>query len=413
MRQFFRQFSPRSWAVLTNLSFAQILTILIGLGSASLWAHHVSKEVYGQYQLILSLAKVVGSFCLSGLDQSLVLSAAKGLDGNLKKILNYKLAAVLIGSFTLMGVSFYYDRNAQPAIAMGLWIAAVIFPFYEMKKIWVNWLRGGGQLSLFACLDVSMTAISFLVLWCLIALGQTQLNGFLLGVMGAGAIFSFAVTLYIFRKKKDQKQESEIIQYGFHATAAKLFGGLVLTDKAIINGHFPVEQVAVYSIALLFPEQIRALYSIFNQMIIPQITAAKDVRDAWQYLKPKLPLLLSLFLFVGVAGFFLLPVAIPIIFSGKYRESGPYAKWLWLSFAVTVPATYLGTVLRAQRKLRFLYLFELLNPIIPFALFFILISHGLWGVVAARIIYYTSTALFFIFFLRYYLREERRISNSI
>ncbi len=412
MRRFFKRFSPQSWTILTNLGVAQLVTLLIGVGSSSLWAHHVSKEVFGQYQLILSLVKLVGSFCLSGLDTSVSLSAAKGQYGNLIKIFNYKLIATLVGSLVLGGMAFYYGSN-RSAISIGLMIAALIFPFYETQKVWIHWLRGRKQLNLFAYLDISRALLSFLILWLLIIMNQRQLNVLLAGVMGASAIFSVGVTSYIFKKRENQKQEKETIRYGFHATAATLLGGLVLTDKAIINEHLSVEQIAVYSIALLFPEQIRTFYSIFNQMMIPQLSAAKDVRSAWQYLKPKLPLLISLFFLVGITGFFLMPVVIPLVFSEKYRESIPYAKWLWLSFAVTVPATYLGTVLRTQRKLRFLYLFEMLNPLIPFVLFFVLISHGLWGIVTARMAQYVFSSLFFALFLFYYLNREKRISSPI
>ena len=400
-----KQFSPQSWNILTQVGITQLLILVIGLGSSSLWAHHVSKQTYGEYQLIISLVKLAGSFCLSGLESSIVISAARGYEGNLSRILRYKWAVNMVGSVALMGAALYY-RNAQPSVFLGLIIAAVIFPLYEMQKIWPSWIRGKKQLNLVGYLETARVLLAFLLLCFLLLLNQKELNVLLVSIMGLNALFSTGVVFQLFRNRVNNRVEKESIQYGFHATLATLLGGLVLTDRMIINECLSVEQVALYSIALLFPEQIRSLYSALNQMMFPQLAKAHSVTEAWQYLRRKLPWLSFGFFTIGITGFVLLPKIIPFFFSEKYAGAVPYAKWLWLGYSMAVPATYLGNILRAQKKLRFLYFFELLNPIVVFILFLSLIHYGIAGIVLARVFYYFSAASCFFAFFLYYLRKE-------
>src|SRR3989338_3421003 len=93
-----RRFSPRSWKIFMGLGMAQLMTIFLGIGSSVLWARYVPKEVYGQYQMVISYTKIISSFCVGGLSESAFLSAAKGCGGNLLKISLYKFMATLGGS---------------------------------------------------------------------------------------------------------------------------------------------------------------------------------------------------------------------------------------------------------------------------------------------------------------------------
>lgn len=404
---FFRRFSPRAWTTLISLSGAHALILLLGLAASSLWARNTSKEVYGQYLLVLSIMKIVSSFCLNGLTESLSISAAKGYDGNLSRVILYRFGATILGSLALTGAAFYYS-SAQPIISTGLLIGALFFPFHELQKIWMPWLKGRSRLKRAAALEVIRTVLSLGILGIWILSGKRTLNSLLVGLFGASALLSAGITLHHLRHRRNNQENQETIRYGIHATAATLLGGLILTDRVIINHYLSIEQVAVYSIALLFPDQIRTLYSIFNQMLLPQLAAAKNVKEAWRYLKPKFPLLLGLFSAIGLGGFVFIPLIIPLLFSERYAEAVSYAKWLWLSLALTAPMAYLGNILRAQKKVKFVYVFELVNPLILFFLFFALIGVGLWGMVIARAIYYCSAAIFFVAFFTYYLAKEMK-----
>jgi O-antigen/teichoic acid export membrane protein len=246
------------WGTFFSLLGSQVFIILCGIGTSILWARHVPKEVYGQYQLVFSLMKIVSSFCLNGLMESLSISAAKGYDGNLSRILKYRFGATIIGSLALFLLSFYY-QTSQPAIAMGLWIGALLFPLYELQKIGLPWLRGKGYLIQVAVLDLVGTALSVLILVVLVLSGCKGLNVLIWGLLGMNALFSLAVLGYVMRKSQNRDTDWDVIRYGFQATGATLLGGVVFSDKVLIGHYLSVEQIATYSIALVFPTQIKTL----------------------------------------------------------------------------------------------------------------------------------------------------------
>jgi O-antigen/teichoic acid export membrane protein len=98
---------------------------------------------------------------------------------------------------------------------------------------------------------------------------------------------------------------------------------------------------------------------------------------------------------LGLIGFFLLPILIPLFFSQRYIDAVPYAKWLWLSTCMASPFVFLASILNAQQDRRFLYTRRLSSQLILLAMFFILIPQfGLLGAIVARIINHAILIVF-------------------
>jgi O-antigen/teichoic acid export membrane protein len=417
MRTSSRQVLPlrRLWALaldkrhklltLTNLSVAQVATVLLSLVSSSLWARNVPSEVYGHYQVILSLLALVSSFCLPGLAQSLTISAAKHYDGNLSRILKLRLGATFLGSLALVGVGIFYSAS-QPELASAIFVVALLFSLYDLQGVWGAWLSGRGELNRRAAFTVISSVLHVVALAVLVFSNRTTLNQLLTLIFGVRAFFSLGIVISILRSRTNKLEHSEPIEYGFHTTAATLLSGLITTDKLIIYGHLTSTAVAVYSIALIFPTQIKYLYAIFNQMITPNVYKAASVADAWKYLKGKLAILVPLFILVGLVGFIGIPIFVPLLFSERYAAAVPYGKWLWLSLAITGPATYLGDVLRAQMRVAFVYSVSLAHPVLSVILYLILIRYGITGVVLSKIIMNWVGAIFRVLSFLYYLNRS-------
>ena len=406
-----RSISTATWKTFGALSTARIIRIGIGMVSSVLWARYVSQETYGQYQLISSLLAIVAGYCLSGLGQSLTISAAKAYDGNFFRIVGLKTLATLGGSIALGGFAYYYSET-QPAISTGLLIAACIFPFYQLQNIWMAWFSGQGRLSLLAGLKISGNLIAFATLGLLIFYDLAQLSYLVVGLMGGMAGLSILSVIHIFRTRRNRIKNRETITYGFHTTAASLLSGLILADKFLINEYLSPESLAVYAIALLFPEQIKYLYSVFNQMFIRHFASAGNVLDVWKYIKPKIGILFVIFFSIGLAGFLLIPVLIPFLFSERYAEAVPYAKWLWLNMGITAPFTYFGNVLTAQQKKAFTYFSFNGYTISISALYLLLIpQYGLWGAVYAKILSTIFISLWYALAFYYHLKTSQRIQK--
>ncbi len=383
--------------------------ILLGIISSILWTRFVDQEVYGQYKLILSIIAVVSGFCLPGLAEAVMISSAKRYDGNLRRLLAIKIAAAVCGSIAIYGAGFYY-RIEQPVLFIPFLIAALFFPFQELTPVLNSWLSGRGMVNLLFVIQL-LSALTWTILFSILLYGGFRsLNSLISGNLFVGAFFALLLVFYILRKRENSITDSTSIKYGFHTSLAYSFGVLVVTDKIIINAHFSAKEVAVYSVALIFPEQIRMIYAVINQLIIPNIYKAKSVTEGWTYLRSKIAFLYLSFACIGIVGFIVFPIIIPLLFSERYAAAAPYGKWLWLSLSLTAPATYLGNILRAQQKKAFVYVFSICQPVFLFCMYNFFISWGIKGIVFSRIIFHWSAFFLFISFFFYYLSKEKRTS---
>ena len=391
------------------LSFAQVATILVGIVTSALWARYLPQETYGKYQLLISFYSMLGVFCLSGMGTSLQISAAKGFDGNLFKITRLKFLASLIGALAFAGIGIYYWESDR-MLAIGAFVSAGFFPFRQLEAIWYPWINGKGRLGLVAKIRILFLLPSVITITIVVVGGFISLPEVIVISQGILVVFIVGVVIYTFRSQREnQKEDKPTIHYGFHVTGAALLGWLIATDKFIINEYLSAVDVAVYSVALIFPNQVKVLYSIFNQMILPHITKANSVSEAWNYLKKKFLLLYVIFALNGVAGFFLFPIIIPLLFSEKYVASVPYAKWLWLTLGLTAPCTYFSNILTAQKKKIFMYSAFTGYPIILFVMMLFLAPiYGIYGVIVAKISVTIILAIFQILSLVIYINYEKK-----
>jgi len=389
------------------LGFAQLASMLLGIGTNSLWARGVSKEIFGQYQLILSFATMIGTLCLNGLSQSLTISSAKNCDGDLPKIISLKLGISLIGGIALASVGLYY-RSKNPLLAESIFLLSFFFPFLELAKVWLYWMQGKYKFSWVVTFQILYPAVFLLTLATCIYMRWTSLKQLVCLLQGSAALVTLASLFFLFSKMKhNNAHHPDTLRYGLHITAASLLAWLVITDKFIINEHLSAAAVAIYSVALIFPEQVKMVYVVFGQSFDPFLASANSVHEAWAFLKPKLILVWALFILLGILGFIILPYFIPLIFSEKYAVAAPYGKWLWLVMSVTAPATYLGNLLRAQRKVKFVYGFEISNALMSALLYIVLVHYGLWGMVAAQALRNTFAAVFFVIIFVFYFKREQ------
>lgn len=392
----------RQWSTLSMLALAQVIVLTFGLISTSLMARFLPVEVFGHYQVILSLMAVVGIFCLSGLYQSMAISAAKRYDGNLVSILRLKIGANLVGSLVVVGVGVYYYFSGQTVLAFGVMIAALFFPF-RLEKMWLSWLNARNKLFQAAYSKAAIVGIGLITTIIVILLPPITLTKTILWFFSLPAIYTAGLVVYMLRSRENNIKDEPTIKYGLHVAAASLLVALIDTDKLIINEFISVTDVAVYSIALIFPKQLGKVFDVFDQFIAPKIYKADSVKDAWRYFKPKFFLLCLLFTLIGLVGFMGLPILVPFFFSERYVEAVPLSKWLWLTYALGLPTMYLGNIVMSQQKVRFAYIFLFAAPVSRFMMYFLFLPLGISGIVLATALNYVFNGIIRILGFMYYL----------
>lgn len=390
------------------LIFAQVTVMLLGLISTSLWTRFVSVEEFGKYQLLLSLFNVVSLFTFSGLRISSQISSAKNIDGNLRLIVKRKLVFSIIGSVALVGIGiYYYFLKSDILLGHLFFFSALIYPFYNLKTTWDSWINGKSEYKILSIIMVVNAGILLLVLTITILI-HNKLIFMAMSVIVVTSILNIFILIYFLKKKRNNKTDKEVISYGYKLSGALVIPGVSYFDKFLISEYLSMREVAIFSIAKIFPQKCKILFTVINRLVLPKISAANTIQEAWRYFRPKLPVITLFFAVIGLSGFLFLEYIIQLFFSQRYVNAGSYAKWLWLFIAISTPATYLGEILRAQKILKFSYYFEISTSVGRFLLYLILLpKYGLWGMIISVVLWNVIAGVFFVVYFAVELNKEK------
>src|SRR5260221_13586855 len=93
--------------------------LMVGFLLTYLYANFVSKEIFGQFNFILSILSMLGIFSLVGMNQALTFAISEGFHGNFQKAVNQTLKFSLIGTLVLLILILYFLPK-QPEIVPSL-----------------------------------------------------------------------------------------------------------------------------------------------------------------------------------------------------------------------------------------------------------------------------------------------------
>jgi O-antigen/teichoic acid export membrane protein len=400
---------------MTGLIVSRGFVAIAGFIGSALWARSFDQDTYGKYQIIAAAGLVVASFTLPGLNDAALISSAKRKDGNLDQLIRLRLAVSLIGGLVLAawGVLRYRDDSAM---LLGFVISAVLFVPLQLQPLWIAFTNGKRRFRLLTIGQTALAAGALVGIAAFTVAGATS-PAMLPWVILASQGLTVAVGLYLQLMLREMRESTErdpaIVRYGHHVTAAFMLAWVFSSDRLIVGELMSSSDVALLSVALVMPNQVKIFFAAFEQVFLPSVTAASSVADAWDYIRPRFVRLWALYTVLGAAGVFLLPIAIPIFFSSRYVEAVPYAKWLWLSLCLSSPFTFLASILNSQRDKRFLYVKNLASPIFTIALFAVLIPrYGLAGAVVARITNHAMLVVLHIAYFAYAVRRARDTSGA-
>lgn len=382
-------------------------TVAVGLGVSVLWTRCAPVEVYGRYQMLVSLITMVGGFCLSGMEESVTIAAAKRLDGNFRPLLLTKLLACGLGALVVAGMGLTW-RGEHPDLAVPALGAAVLFVPWMLTATVYSWLNGRGQTQRLFVIQLALSVVQLAALAGTLWLGTTSTLALFSCNIVPQVLLNVLLLCVLLRQRENRVRDPGSLRYGWWVSALSIFGSLILSDKLLLGDAIGPAEVAIYAIALAFPDNIRTFYSVINQMLVPDMYKAKSVSEAWACIKPRMPAIVAAFAAIGVVGFFLIPLAIPLLFSEKYVAAAVYGKWLWLSLALSAPATYLGNILRAQQRLPFVVAVCIMLPSVQFVLYLLLLRYGITGLVGTRLLMHWVTCFAYLIFFLYYHGKETK-----
>lgn len=367
------------------LGLGHLFSILMGLIVIVALARMLPKQVYGEYQFILSVLGIVAIFSLPGINTAVIQSTAKGKT-SLLKATKSKFKWSFLGSLALIFVAgyFYY---IQPG---NLWkyflIIALFFPFLYSFDTYGSFLIGRERFKE----NSIFTAVLYLV-YAFFILSALFIFNSLFAVIIAYCVAFSMVRIFLFLATRKEanigKEDKCVLEYGKKLTLITLIPNIAaFLDKIIIPYFLGLENLAIYAIALIIPETVKGIARNTTPLFFSRVVNLKS-KELLKKIKQNLFFIVILLVVIFTIGWFLVSPTILLIFGEKYASSIFYSQILLVSLILTPFSQVFNTFLKAQKKSKELFYYNLLSSSTQIICFLIFIPlFGIWGAVLSKII---------------------------
>ncbi len=363
------------------------------------FAHFATKEVYGTYQYVISMAALIGIFSLPGLNTALVRAVAKGKERTFFACEKEKIKFGAITFLVSLGVALWYFFHQNIGLALPFLIVAIFLPFQAIFNLYPAFWQGKKKFDIQNKYFAFHNLLAAILISLIVFLKPETIY------VVFGYFFAFALTSFIFYRKtkkqvkKDTEIDKETPSFGKHLTIMYLPQYVATQiDKVILWQFLGPIAVAIYVYALRLVERAKELIP-FSFLALPRMSEIDLKKRKRQILKK------FFMLFLVSASLTLLYILVcPLIFKfvfPNYSSSIPYSQAFSLILLLS-PFLFLETGLVAQMKKRELYALNFLPQVLKIILFFVLVPlFNLWGAVLAILISQTIySALTLFYFLK-------------
>lgn len=369
------------------LTLGQIVGTLAGLALTLVFGNLVSKEVFGTYKYVLSLAGLFGSIALTGMGSAVTQAVARGFDGALRDGVHAYIRWSMPSSLITFAAGAYYLFKNNDTLGLSLLVVAVGSFLLGAFNLYTSFLHGKKDFRRNTLYGFFISSIPPAALIALMFAGFRDLVPLFVLVyyvaMVAPAMFFHARTTAVY--KPSGRTDPDTIPYAVHLSAINILGrAAAFIDKVLVFQFLGAAPLAVYTFASAPAQYVLKFNGVFRTLALPKL-AARDLPT----LKATLPRKIVIHFLVALVALAFYELLVPPFFRlllPQYTEAIPYALVLGLTI-LSAPGVWLGQTLIAHMKKRAIYIMNTVHPIIKLGLFIALIPlWGIWGMVAASII---------------------------
>ena len=365
------------WLILGKIVF-NISGFLLIIAFANL----LSKEAYGTYQYVLSVASILAIPTLSGMNSAIVRAVAQGYEGSLLPAISTQIRWGILGGLASLGVAGYYFFTHNTTLALSFLIISFFIPLMNPLANYQAFWTGKKR---FDVQTKYNTVIRLLAVGALIAtLLLTKNLIFVFTVYFASYTLLYFIFFTITFKKipPSQKQDPKAIPYGKHLSLLDIMGAIASQlDKILLWYFLGPEALAIYMFATAPVQQTKALFKTLRPLALPKFSQYHTEKSKADLFK-KVVKFFPVMAFVTISYIILIPYFFGI-FLPQYAESIPYSQ-LFAMTMLFIPQILLITFLTAQKKTKELSIFQSSFYLVQAALLVILLPfYGILGAVLA------------------------------
>ena len=395
------------------LTISAVVSSFAGFLVAILFTRLSTKEIYGQYNYILSIVAFLSLFSLPGVATSLINSIAKNCEGDFIEGTKRRLKYSLLGAFVIMGLSIRHWWKGESGVGVALLIVSLVFLFYSSlshidsfyvgKKDYKAVLRIRITVSFLILLSVAISLVLYQKLFFIILLS-----------LGTVAIFYLIISMRIWVNLTNRERDQKFLSFAKNMTILSIMGSAVGTlDRFIVGTFFNYDILAIYSIGFIVHSQLKKGAGILSNIVQPSLVN-RSVRDSFRLCNTTIKILLPLVAIGFLLLYLVLPYIIPLFFTKAYSDSIFYARLFLLPTFFGIPGWFYETIMRSHQLSRKLYYNRIIGSTLALATLILGGYYlGVSGIILSRIVNAASVSFFGFLMLQNskVVKEEKTYGN--
>ncbi|MEQ9639378.1 MAG: oligosaccharide flippase family protein [Alphaproteobacteria bacterium] len=372
-------------------------------------------DIFGAYGVFVALIALFAMTTFPGLNNATTQCAARGEMGMYREAVRWSLLGSLGGSVFCLGAAGYFHAfGGQPALALAFVGAAILFPLSHGMLQWRNVLMGQEKFASFFVFGAATAILNMGLIVIGVSVFPDELLVPAMVVLAGPAIFNVAMTLATTRRIERSGDHREAIRYGLRTSGYLALNNVAnQLDKILIFTIFTPELAAIYVVAERASELVKAVVQDLGATLVPRF--ARMVSYSGN-LDRKLKLAAAgISCLVLLVAFTVLPPAMLLLFSEKYADSIVIAQGLMVSVAIGNFATLRYRYMTSKLDSASVRDVTIVMSVVRIVSSLILVPmFGLWGAVAAAVVYRLSSAAVTSYALRkrHFRKEETQAEPS-
>lgn len=375
------------------LTLNNFFSVAANFALAFFFARLLPKEVYGTYSYILAWISVLGIFALPGMDTAIIQSVSRGFESSLVLGLKKKIRYGVWGTLAALIIGGYYLYNGNQTLAIVFFISAAFIPFLSSFQIYNAYLLGKKEFKTSAIYGIIGQIFIALILITAIYLTHN-----IIYIISAYIFATILPNILFFVKTKIKavktaaQQDAGITTYAKHLSLINVISIVTpYIDQFLAFNFLGPANLAIYAFATAPPEQIKGFFKVFSDLSLPKFSERSE-EELKKTMTRKI-IIWSVFVALIVGIYIILaPLLYKIIFP-RYIDAVFLSQIFALSL-LNAPPTFIISALSAHKKVKKLYLFNIVSPIFQILAMAVLTPlYGLMGLVVARIIGRTFNSL--------------------
>ncbi len=333
------------------------LAALRGLSAGSsfllalIYAHFLTKEVFGEFKFVLASAGMASALALSGLSNATVPAVARGAEGTVRAAVRLQLRWAWLPFLVGLGFALSELWKQRTTLAMGLLIMAVGVSIYAVFIFYETLLKGRGAYRALAGYGLSQKGLRDIS----IALAATTFGSLLPLTIAAYVVPTLtAAIIYqvLTRSIPPEKTavEPQALKYGRTISVFRAFGLALSHVENIVTFYFfgPVA-LANFGFAKVIPDSLTSLTTLVQPMILNKFSSR-----TYGAAKNAIYKGMIAFALAGVVGCSVYAIASPYLFKWFFPNYQEMVQLSRLYSVKLVPggAFLVGLYFHAQQKTR-------------------------------------------------------------